>query len=71
MPQGSGRGDHQVTSGPLLNRVVHRSERVTVERYGNPLATLVTPEDLELLEAIENRRDIGAAREALRGPGTV
>ena len=53
----------------LLDRVVHHGERVSVERYGKPVAALVSSADLELLEAIENRMDIEAARRALREPG--
>ena len=53
----------------LLDRVVYHGERIAVERYGKQVAALVSPEDLELLEAIENRMDIEAAREALREPG--
>ena len=53
----------------LLDRVVHHGERVAVERYGKLVAALVSPEDLELLEAIEDRMDIEAARKALREPG--
>ncbi|MDE2872378.1 MAG: type II toxin-antitoxin system Phd/YefM family antitoxin [Gemmatimonadota bacterium] len=59
----------QVAISDLLDRVVDRGERVVVERHGKPVAALVSPEDLELLEAIENRMDIEAAREALREPG--
>lgn len=33
------------------------------------MAALVSPEDLELLEAIAERMDIEAARKALREPG--
>lgn len=53
----------------LLDRVVHHGERVAVERYGKPVAALVSSADLELLEAIENRMDIEAARRALQEPG--
>ena len=53
----------------LLDRVVHHGERVAVERYGKPVAALVSSEDLQLLEAIENRMDLEAARKALREPG--
>ena len=53
----------------LLDRVVHHGERIEVERYGKPVAALVSSADLELLEAIENRMDIEAARRALREPG--
>ena len=59
----------RTTISDLLDRVVHHGERVAVERYGKPVAALVSPEDLELLEAIENRIDIEAARKALREPG--
>ena len=59
----------RTTISHLLDRVVHHGERVAVERYGKPVAALVSPEDLELLEAIENRIDIEAARKALREPG--
>lgn len=53
----------------LLDRVTRYGERVAIERHGQLVAALVSPEDLELLEAIENRMDIGAARQALRKPG--
>ena len=59
----------RTTISDLLDRVVHHGERIAVERYGKPVAALVSPEDLELLEAIENRIDIEAARKALREPG--
>ena len=59
----------RTTISDLLDRVVHHGERVAVERYGKPVAALVSPEDLELLEAIEDRMDIEAARKALSEPG--
>ncbi len=59
----------RITISDILDRVVHHGERVAVERYGKPVAALVSPEDLELLEAIEDRMDIEAARKALREPG--
>lgn len=59
----------RTTISDLLDRVVHHGERIAVERYGKPVAALVSPEDLKLLEAIENRMDLDAAREALREPG--
>ncbi|MCY4574530.1 MAG: type II toxin-antitoxin system Phd/YefM family antitoxin [Gemmatimonadetes bacterium] len=59
----------RTTISDVLDRVVHHGERIAVERYGKPVAALVSPEDLELLEAIEDRIDIEAARKALREPG--
>ena len=52
-----------------LNRVVYQGERVAVERYGKTVAALVSADDLELLEALENRTDLKAARKALKEPG--
>lgn len=57
MPRGDPNGENSV----LLDRVVHHGARVAVERYGKPVAALVSPEELELLGAIENRMDIKVA----------
>lgn len=59
----------RTTISDLLDRVVHHGERIAVERHGKRVAALVSPDDLELLEEIENRMDIEAARRALREPG--
>lgn len=59
----------RVAISDLLDRVARHGERVVVERYGKRVAALVSPEDIELLEAIEDRVDIEAALQALREPG--
>ena len=40
-----------------------------VDRHGKPVAAIVPVEDLDLLERIEDRYDLEAARAALREPG--
>ncbi|MBI3457304.1 MAG: type II toxin-antitoxin system Phd/YefM family antitoxin [Candidatus Rokubacteria bacterium] len=57
--------------GDVLNRVGYRKERIVVERHGKPAAAVVPIEDLALLEALENRLDLDAARQALAEPGTI
>ena len=52
-----------------LNRVAYQGERIELERHGKVVAALVSIEDLELLEALENRVDLAAARRALKEPG--
>ncbi len=47
-----------------LNRVAYGGERVILERRGKGVAALVSMEDLELLEEIENRLDVEAALKA-------
>lgn len=49
----------------MLNRVGYGGERITIERRGKPVAVLISPEDAELLEAIEDRIDAREARKVL------
>ena len=48
-----------------LNRVAYQGERIVLERRGKGVAVLVSMEDLALLEAIEDREDVKAARKVL------
>jgi len=49
----------------LINVVIYRGERVVVERRGKAVAALVSVEDLDFLEKLEDRLDLEAARTAL------
>ena len=49
-----------------INRVSYGGERVIFARRGKPVAALVSPDDLALLQQIEDDEDIRAARKALR-----
>ena len=55
----------------IVDRVVHGSERITLSRYGKPAAVLVSVEDAELLEILENQGDLEAIREVLQNPKPV
>jgi prevent-host-death family protein len=48
-----------------LNRVAYQGERIVLERRGKGVAAIVPMDDLALLEAIEDREDVKAARKAL------
>jgi len=52
----------------LGNRVSLRGERLVVERRGKDLFALVSVEDLELLERIEDKLDLDAIRAAKDEP---
>lgn len=52
-----------------LSRVTFQGERVAVERNGKAIAGLVSADDLELLELLEDRMDMKAARAALKEVG--
>ena len=49
-----------------INQVVYRGERIVLHRRGKDLAAIVPIADLELVEALEDRLDVDAARKALK-----
>lgn len=54
-----------------LNRVAYGRERIVVRRRGKRIAAVVPIADLELLEELEERIDVGRARTALKEKGSV
>lgn len=53
----------------VVNQVAFGGERIVLHRHGKDVAALVPVADLELLEELENRMDLDAARAALREKG--
>ncbi len=53
----------------VLNEVAVRGERVVLQRHGKSIAAVISSDDLALLEALEDRYDVEAAREALAESG--
>jgi len=51
-----------------ISRAAYGSDRIVIQRRGKPVAALVSMDDLRLLEALEDRLDIEAARKALTDP---
>lgn len=54
-----------------LNQVAYGKERIVLRRRGKDLAAVVPIEDLALLEQMEDRLDLEAARKALKEKGTI
>lgn len=54
-----------------LNRVAYGGERVILQRRGKGVAALVSMDELAILEELENRADIAAAKKALKEKGFV
>jgi prevent-host-death family protein len=48
-----------------VNRVAYTKERILVEKHGKALVAVVPIEDLELLQALEDRIDLAEARAVL------
>lgn len=51
-----------------VNRVAFGGERVVLTRHGRRVAAVVPIEDLELLEQLEDARDLDDVRRALADP---
>lgn len=52
----------------LGNRVALRGERIVIVRRGKNLFALVSPEDVELLELMEDKVDLETVRKRLKEP---
>jgi prevent-host-death family protein len=52
----------------LVNRAAYRRERIALGRRGKKVAAIVSADDLELLEALENVADLRAIVQALADP---
>ncbi len=52
----------------LVNRAAYRRERVALGRRGKKVAAIVSADDLELLEALEDAADLRAIAKALADP---
>jgi prevent-host-death family protein len=55
----------------IINRAAFGKERVVLTRRGKELAAVVPIEDVRLLEELEDRLDLEAAREALKEEGSM
>lgn len=53
----------------ILNRVAFGSESFVLTRRGEPIAALVSMEDLKLLQELEDQRDVSDAWKAKNEPG--
>jgi prevent-host-death family protein len=50
----------------MANRVMFGDERICIEKNNKPAVALVSVEDLKILEALEDRIDVQAAKAALK-----
>jgi prevent-host-death family protein len=55
----------------VVNRVAYGHERVRLTRRGKPLAAVVSIEDVELLEQLDDQADVDAMRQALADPANA
>jgi prevent-host-death family protein len=63
--------DVRNTFSEYLNRASYQGQRIVIERRGKPVAALVSLEDLELLNALDDQADVKAAKKARKEKGGV
>lgn len=49
----------------LISKVAYGGDRIEITRNGKPAVALISTDDLEALEAIEDKMDVAAAQEAM------
>ena len=54
-----------------INRASFAGERTVIRRHGKDVAAVVALEDLKILEALEDRRDLEEARRIMKKPGRL
>jgi prevent-host-death family protein len=54
-----------------INSVAYTGERISIRRHGKAVAVLVPVEDAAMLEAMEDRFDLIAAKKALKEKGSI
>ena len=61
----------RATFAEAVNRASFAGERTVIRRHGKDVAAVVSAEDLKILEALEDRRDLEEARQIMRKPGRL
>ena len=69
MPETFSTADARKKLADIVNKVAYGKEPVVLTRRGEKIAALISMEELELLQLIEDYIDIEDARKALAEPG--
>jgi prevent-host-death family protein len=66
-------GVHEIRANlaDVINRVAYGGERIVLQRRGKQMLAVVSMEDLALLNALEDRADVKAAKKARKEKGGV
>jgi prevent-host-death family protein len=54
-----------------INRASFAGQRTVIRRHGRDVAAVVSAEDLKILEALEDQRDLDDARNIMKKPGRL
>ena len=57
--------DLRAQLGDMVTRVSYKHDRIVISKHGKPVAALISSDDLEFFERLEDRMDIEAAEREL------
>jgi len=63
--------DLRANLAEVINQAAYGGERIILQRRDKPVAAVVSMEDLELLNALEDRADVKAALKARKEKGSI
>ena len=63
--------DVRNTFSEYLNLACYQGQRIVIQRRGKPVAALISVENLELLNALEDQANVKAAKKARKERGGV
>jgi prevent-host-death family protein len=66
-----GVADIRANLAEVINRVAYGGERIVLQRRGKQVLAVVSMEDLELLNSLEDQGDVKAAKKARKEKGGV
>lgn len=66
-----GVADIRANLADVINRVAYGGERIVLQRRGKRVLAVVPMEDLALIEELEDRADILAAKKARKEKGAI
>ena len=66
-----GVADIRANLADVINRVAYGGERIVLQRRGKRVLAVVPMEDLALIEELEDRADILAAKKARKEKGEI
>ena len=69
MPTKISTADARKHFSDIVNKVAYGKETIVLTRRGQKVAALVSMDELELLQQIEDHIDLEDAKKALAGPG--
>jgi prevent-host-death family protein len=71
MPRRLNASQARAAFAEAINRAAYGGDRTIIRRHGKDVAAVVSVQDFETLEALEDRLDLEEARKIMKKPGRL